>query len=102
MPVPTWLPFLSKGLALFATLAVVQLVVMRCGFCVQLVNAYTRLELGQYLHPLCGLQLLDYWMLAALAIAVHLLVDNKYLGHFVVVLIFILLLSARGYGVAGA
>src|SRR4029079_6950409 len=98
MPVPTWLPFLSKVLALFATLAVVQLVVMGCGILVQLGKGYTRLELGQYLHTLFGLQLLDYWVLAALAIAVHVLVDNKYLGHFVVVLIFILLLSAAGYG----
>jgi hypothetical protein len=97
-PMPAWLPFLSKLAALFATLAVVQLVVMACGILVQLFNGYTKLELGQYLYSLFALQLPDYWMLAALALTLHVLVNNKYLGHFLVVLVFILLISAEGYG----
>jgi hypothetical protein len=98
MPEPTWLPFIAKLASLFATVAVVEVVVMLCGILVQLFSGYTKLELGEYFHSLFLLQMPDYWLLAALALTVHVLVDNKYLGHFAVVLIFILLVSAAGYG----
>ena len=41
-----------------------------------------------YLKLLFGIKLVDYVLLAALAMAVHVIVNNKYVGHLVVVLYF--------------
>ncbi len=99
LPTPSWLPFIAKLATLMATQALLQLVVLVCGVLVQLFMGYTKLELGQYLFRLFVLQLPDYWMIAALALTVHTLVNHKYLGHFVVVLYFIVQASLpRGFG----
>jgi len=98
LPTPSWLPFLAKLATLFAMQALLQLVVLVCGVLIQLFMGYTHLELGQYLFRLFVLQLPDYWMIAALALTVHTLVNHKYLGHFIVVLFFIVQASAAGFG----
>ena len=93
MPAPTWLAFLAK----FATVLVLQLllmcVVMVCSIGVQLVQGFTRIEPGQYLFELFVIQFSGYLLTAVLALVVHTLVNNKYLGHFVVGVVF--LVSAR-------
>ena len=97
-PAPTWLGFLAK----FATLLVIQLllllVVLTCSIGVQLGQGYTRLELGHYFFELFVLQLSAYVLLAVLALAVHTLVNNKYLGHFAVLLIFLLTTRLPDFG----
>ena len=88
-PSPTWLPFLAKFAALLLVQASLQLVVMLCGILVQLFHGYTKLELDQYLFRLFTLQLPFYWCLAALAFTIHVVANNKYFGHFVVVLFWV-------------
>ncbi|HEX6706931.1 MAG TPA: ABC transporter permease [Albitalea sp.] len=89
MPAPTWLPFLAK----FATVLVLQVLlmaaVMACSIAVQLVQGFTRIEVGQYLMELFVIQLSGYALVAVLALVVHTLVNNKYLGHFVVGVVFL-------------
>ena len=46
-------------------------------------------ELGLYLSDLFGIELVNYWLVCVLAIAVHSLVNQKYLGHFVMIVYFI-------------
>ncbi len=41
---------------------------------------------------------MNYWLVCALAIAVHAIVDNKYVGHFVMVVYYVLLLFASQLG----
>ena len=98
LPTPSWLPFVSKLLTLMAMQALLQVVVLVCGVLIQLFMGYTKLELGQYLYRLFALQLPEYWMVAALALTVHTLVNHKYLGHFIVVLYFIVSITAAGFG----
>jgi ABC-2 type transport system permease protein len=95
---PTWLGFVAKLLTLMGMQALLQVVVMACGLLIQLFNGYTHFELGQYFHRLFLLQLPTYWMIAVLALTVHVLVDNKYLGHFIVVLYYVVELFAAGFG----
>jgi len=92
-PAPTWLAFLAKLGALFALQAVLMLVVLGCGVGVQLAQGYTRIELSHYLIELFVLQLPGFFLIAVLALTLHTLVDNKYVGHFVVLLVF--LVSSR-------
>ena len=86
LPVPGWLPFLSKLLALMGVQVLLSAVLLVCGVLVQLSKGYTHLELGLYLKDLFGFRLLDLWQLCVLAVVVHVLVNHKYVGHFVMVL----------------
>ena len=98
LPTPTWLPLVSKLGALMLVPAVLQAVLMLCGMAIQAVKGYTRFEPGLYLYDLFTIDLVNYWLVCALAIAVHAIVDNKYVGHFVMVVYYVLLLFAGQLG----
>lgn len=89
LPVPTWLPFAAK-LATLALLQVLLLVVLLvAGVIIQTAKGYYHYELGLYLEYLFGLRLYDYVMLSVLAMTVHVVVNHKYVGHFVMVLYYL-------------
>jgi ABC-2 type transport system permease protein len=90
MPAPSWLGFLAKFGALVALQVVLLLVVLVCSIGVQLAKGYTRIELPHYLFELFVLQLPAFMLIAVLALVVHTLVNNKYVGHFLVLLLFLL------------
>ena len=89
-PVPNWVAMLGRFLALVAMLATLQAVLMGAGVLLQAMRGYYRFELDVYLELLFGIKLVDYVLLAVLAMAVHVVVNHKYLGHLVVVLYFAL------------
>ncbi len=88
LPLPTWVPFLSKLLALFYVQILLEFVVMLTGIGIQVFKGYTHLEPALYLKIL-GLRLINYTLLSALAITVQTVVNNKYLGHGVMVLYYV-------------
>ena len=77
-PVPTWVAFVAKLAALCALQAMLLLVVLACSIGVQLAQGYTRVEPGHYLFELFVLQLSGFVLIAALALFVHTLVNQKY------------------------
>ena len=87
-PVPNGVALLGRFLALVAMLVALQAAFMGAGMLLQALQGYHRYELVVYLKLLFGIKLVDYVLLAALAMAVHVIVNNKYLGHLVVVLYF--------------
>jgi ABC-2 type transport system permease protein len=89
LPLPGWVLFLSKLAALCLVQVVLMGVVMATGMGIQLAKGYTHLEPALYLKDLFGLKLIDYWLLCVLAITVQTLVNNKYMGHFVMVLYYV-------------
>ena len=89
-PVPNWVAMLGRFLALVAMLATLQAVLMGAGVVLQAMRGYYRFELDVYLELLFGIKLVDYVLLAVLAMTVHVIVNHKYLGHLVVVLYFAL------------
>jgi ABC-2 type transport system permease protein len=98
LPTPTWLPLVSKLVALMLVPVVLQIVLMLCGMAIQAFKGYTRFEPGLYLYDLFSIDLVGYWLICALAISVHSIVDNKYVGHFVMVVYYVLLLFASSLG----
>ncbi len=98
LPTPTWLPLVSKLIALMLVPAVLQALLMVCGMAIQAAKGYTRFEPGLYFYDLFTIDLVNYWLVCALAIAVHSIVDNKYVGHFVIVVYYVLLLFASQLG----
>jgi len=97
-PVPTWLGFFGKLCTLLLIQAVMLAVVMACCLGIQLWQGYTRLEIGHYLFDLFVLQWPRYWLLAALALTIQVVVNQKYLAHFVVVLLYLLLGRLPDFG----
>jgi ABC-2 type transport system permease protein len=89
LPLPSALPFLAKLLSLLLVPVVLQLMVLLTCMAVQTLSGYYHYELGLYLQMLFGLQLVDYWLLCVLGLCVHSVLQNKYLGHFVVVVYYV-------------
>jgi ABC-2 type transport system permease protein len=98
LPVPDWLSFLSKLGALVLVTALLLLVVMLCGIFLQAVLGYYNFEIGQYFKELYGLRFIELVWYCVLALFVQVLVNNKYLGHFVMVAFYIIVISAYGFG----
>jgi len=91
LPIPTWLPFLGKLLALMLVPVVLQALLMLCGLGIQTAKGYHNYELGLYFKGLFGIELIDYWLVCVLAMTVHSLVNQKYLGHFLMIVYFIVI-----------
>jgi hypothetical protein len=99
LPLPTWVPFLSKLTALALIQVVLAAVAMATGIAVQLSKGFTHIEPMLYIKDLFGLRLFSYLLLCVLAITVQTLVNNKYLGHFVMVLYYVLVTFGGQFGI---
>ena len=98
LPVPDWLSFLSKLGALVLVVTGLLFVVMLCGMFMQAAMGYTNFEIGQYLQELFGLRFIELIWYCILALFVQVLVNNKYIGHFVMVAFYVVIISAYGFG----
>lgn len=97
-PVPDWIIYAGKFAALGLVLVTLQAILMASGLIAQLAGGYFDFEIGLYLRVLFGLKLADYLLLAALAMLVHVVVDNKYLGHVIVVICHLFTMFAARFG----
>jgi ABC-type transport system involved in multi-copper enzyme maturation permease subunit len=86
LPLQRWVLFCSKLFALMLVQVVVVLLILAAGLLVQIAQGYYHFELGLYLRELFLNRLIGLWILCTLAMFVQTIVNNKYLGHFVMVL----------------
>lgn len=86
MPVPEWILFGSGFLALSLVLVVWLAFLMMAGMLAQTVLGGVRVEIGLYIPVLFGVQLVDCLLFALLALCIHVLVNQKYVGHLVALL----------------
>ena len=86
LPVPNWLPLLSKLFALIGLQALLSLVIMLCGMSIQIVKGYYRLDPGLYFEALFLTQLPGYALAAVLAIFLQVLINQRYLAYFAMIL----------------
>jgi len=96
-PVPDWIPLIGRFLALIAVLLTLQALYTVSGIALQAIQGYYRFELGLYVRMMFGLQLIDYIILAALAMAAHVVVNHKNLGHVVVIGTYLFTLVAGSF-----
>jgi hypothetical protein len=94
LPVKGWVLFTSKLLTLMLVVIPVLAVSMIAGLTVQLIYGYHHFEFGLYFKELILVQLTAYWILCALALLVHTIVNQKYVGHFVMVLYYVVVFVA--------
>ena len=98
LPAQRWVMFGSKLGALMLVQVVVMFAVLVAGIIVQVGKGYYHFEFGVYFKELFLIQLVRWWILSALALLVHTVVNNKYFGHFVMVLYWALLVGTSFAG----
>ncbi|SHH28821.1 M1 family aminopeptidase [Massilia sp. CF038] len=98
LPIPSWLPLLAKLIALSGLQFLMLFVAMLCGMLLQLWNGYFHLEPGLYLHALFLIIWPEFVMVAVLAIALQVLINNKYLAYFTMILYVAALLTFPSLG----
>jgi ABC-type transport system involved in multi-copper enzyme maturation permease subunit len=90
LPVPTWVPFLARFLALLAVVYALQAAAMACGMAIQAAHGYTRFEPGLYLRSLFFHQVVSaYLPILVLALLVQTLVNHKYVGYLAVIAVYV-------------
>lgn len=98
LPLPSWLPLLSKLFALIGLQALMLLLAVACGMLIQMFNGYFSLEPGLYLQTLFVLELPHYVLTAVLAIALQVLFNQKYLAYFAMILYYFARLTVSSLG----
>ena len=85
-PVPDWVSFVGKLIGLSVVLVLLQALILAAGMLVQARMDYHLFEPGLYARILFGFQLPDYLLFVLLALAVHTIVNHKYVGHAILLL----------------
>ncbi|HET7434738.1 MAG TPA: ABC transporter permease [Thermoanaerobaculia bacterium] len=86
MPVPEALSFAGKFTALALLLVTLQATLLITGMLTQIAAGYSVFEFGLWARVLFGWKLLDALLFAALAMAVHVVINQKYVAIAVAVL----------------
>ena len=85
-PLQRWVMFCSKLLALMLVQVVVVLLILAAGVTVQVAQGFHQFQFSLYFRDLFLSRLPSLCVLCVLAMFVQTIVNNKYLGHFVMVL----------------
>ena len=83
LPTPEWVAYLARFTALAVAVMVVQSLALASGVIVQACYGYHRFQLGLYLNQLFVLDGSFFLFFGVLAMLVHVLAPNKYVGYFV-------------------
>ncbi len=90
MPYPTWISYAGKFLAMMGIVYTVQVFCMLCGIVKQASEGYFNFELELYIKQLF---LFDssflYITMIVFAMLIHTLVNNKYIGFFVFLILYV-------------
>jgi ABC-2 type transport system permease protein len=85
LPIPNWLMYGSKIIALVLVCVLLVLTIMFAGIAVQTAKGYFNYELDLYFKDLFLVVLPDFILFAALSFFVHILVNNKFIGFFIII-----------------
>jgi ABC-type transport system involved in multi-copper enzyme maturation permease subunit len=98
-PVPEWLSFLGKFLALGLMLVFAECIFILAGIGVQAMLGAHSIDLALYAKIRLGFQLTGYLLFAALAMVIHVLVNQKYVGNVLAIVAFIATQMAPELGI---
>ncbi len=93
-PLPDWIPIASKLVALTAVIAIFLLAGSVECMIYQLIRGYHHIELGLYLSDI-ALNTLAFLLIAALALFLQVIANNKFLGYLLIVLFFVSRIALR-------
>ncbi len=88
-PFPSWVPMLSKFMALVGLTFVILLISIIVGVVTQASKGYFNFELGVYAQEILLFDFLGFIIVIGLAMLVQVLTNNMYLGYFVFIVLLI-------------
>ncbi len=97
LPIPNWVVYGSKFISLLLISLLLVNLVLVCGVLNQILKGYFNFEFGMYFTDLYLFELPEYIQLVMLAFIVHILVNNKFVGHVISIGIWVALLGLRGF-----
>ncbi len=97
LPIPNWVQYGSKFLALALMAFFLVNLVWVTGIANQILQGYFRFEFLTYLTDLYLIEFPEYLELVMLAFIVHILVNSKFLGHVVNIGIWLLMFGIRNF-----
>lgn len=83
LPIPTWLPYLGKLIALGCVILSVIFAGIFCGLTFQLIKQFFSFQLDVYLTELLFIDMVQFSCLIVMAILCQVISPNKYVGYFV-------------------
>jgi ABC-2 type transport system permease protein len=89
LPIPNWVPLVSKLMALILIPGIMLFILMIIGLGVQTWRGFHDYEVHLYLKQLFVLDWTNYALLCVLAFSIQVIVNHKYLGHFIMILYFL-------------
>lgn len=98
LPGSDWVPMIGKFLGITLLLILFISLQIVAGIVAQSILGYTDYEIGLYIQIIFGLQLPEYILFAVVAFAVHVIINNKYIGHLAGVMCFVLIAIAPVFG----
>ena len=98
-PVPEWVSVLGKFAAIALMLALTQTILIGAGMIVQAMLGFSSFEPALYAKVLLGFELTGFLLFAALAMFIHVVVNQKYVGNVLAILAYVGLQMARELGV---
>lgn len=98
-PVPEWILISGKFLGLGFILIVWMTLLAIAGVLAQASMNYRNFEIGLYLKVLFGLQLPEYLLFAVVALTLHILINQKHLGHLAALVAYGLIAFAPMLGI---
>lgn len=99
VPVPDAILLISKYVSLAFLVCTLQVGLMGAGIAIQLTAGYYEFNIPLYLQMLFGAGLVEHLMFAAVALALHIIVNGKYIGHLVILLFYLYTLVAPRFGI---
>lgn len=99
MPGSDWASFIGKLLGIAMLLVAFLAAQMMAGMLAQTILGYSEFQVALYLKVLFGFQLPEYLLFAVLALAVHVMVDQKYVAHLVAIIAYVVIILAPMFGI---
>lgn len=98
-PISNWALFLGKFLGIICVIFAWMIILMLGGIFMQTGLDYYHFQIGLYLKVLFGIQFINYVLFALLAMVIHILANNKFLGYLIILLAFIFITFSDALGV---
>ncbi|MDW3645572.1 MAG: M1 family aminopeptidase [Bacteroidia bacterium] len=90
LPMPDFVGMVSKFLGFMALHVVMLMILMIAGIIIQATKGYFNFEIGVYLKTLFSDTLIFLTLFTLLTFFIHVIVNQKFLGHAIVVLVFLM------------
>ncbi len=98
LPVPTAIVLIGKLLAVLGVLTVLSLVSLLATLAVQTIKGYHHYELTLYAKAILGILLPLTINITILALLIHTVINNKYVGHVLMVVVYLLFAVVGAWG----